>query len=181
MRVHIFAATGVELPKLQLPNCYACWEVPDWCTWLRRLGVCDCHHKSAVTWSSRINFLKLGPAEHALDISSSIVKLSNNINMYHRMSGIIEASFCVNNMVMRNGDDVAKSRSTLMRRVNVWLLCASRFHPATIIILCSNSPLLNHIAKSTQSTSSLKICRYKKKPGCVLVAANTAAQIITFR
>ena len=61
--------------------------------------------------------------------SSSMVKLSNNINMYHRMSGIIEGPFlkkkiCVNNMVMRNGDDVAKSRSTLMRRVNVWLLCA---------------------------------------------------------
>ena len=43
----------------------------------------------------------------------------------------------------------------------------------------SNSPLLNHIAKSTHSTNSLKLCGYKK-PGCVLVAANTAAQIITF-
>ena len=56
-------------------------------------------------------------------------------------------------------------------------------HPTTIIILlkvCSSSPLLNHIAKSTHSTNSLKLCRYKK-PGCVLVAANTAAQIITFR
>ena len=54
-------------------------------------------------------------------------------------------------------------------------------HPTTIIILLSSSsPLLNHIAKSTHSTNSLKLCRYKK-PGCVLVAANTAAQIITFR
>ena len=38
-------------------------------------------------------------------------------------------------------------------------------HPTTIIILlkvCSNSPLLNHIAKSTHSTNSLKLCRYKK-------------------
>ena len=45
-------------------------------------------------------------------------------------------------------------------------------HPTTIIILlkvCSSSPLLNHIAKSTHSTNSLKLCRYKK-PGCVLVA-----------
>ena len=62
-------------------------------------------------------------------------------------------------------------------------LVAMRHRPTTIIILlkvCSNSPLLNfHIAKSTHSTNSLKLCRYKK-PGCVLVAANTAAQIITF-
>ena len=35
-------------------------------------------------------------------------------------------------------------------------------------------------SKSTHSTNSLKLCRYKK-PGCVLVAANTVEQIITFR
>ena len=36
--------------------------------------------------------------------------------MYHKMSGIIEGPFiCVNNIMV--GDDVAKSRSTLMRGV----------------------------------------------------------------
>ena len=53
-------------------------------------------------------------------------------------------------------------------------------HPTTMLKVCSSSPLLNHIAKSMHSTNSLKLRRYKK-PGCVLVAANTAAQIITFR
>ena len=52
-------------------------------------------------------------------------------------------------------------------------------HPTTIIILlkvCSSSPLLNHIAQSTHCTNSLKLCRYKK-PGCVLVAANTVCPL----
>ena len=40
--------------------------------------------------------------------------------------------------------------------------------------------IFHSIAKRTHSTNSLKLCRYKKT-GCVLVAANTAAQIITFR
>ena len=36
---------GVELPKLQLPNWYH-GKLPEKCqSWLRRLGVCDCHHK----------------------------------------------------------------------------------------------------------------------------------------
>ena len=97
--------------------------------------------------------------------------------MYHRMSGIsfLSKKICVNN----NGHET----ETVIMLVNIdeegKCLVAMRY-PTTIIILlkvCSSSPLLNHIAKSTHSTSSLKLCRYKK-PGCVLVAANTAAQII---